>query len=180
LEYAKQYQIKNRAKRLEYNKQYYLENKEQAKQYHIKNRTKILEKQRSRSKEPDTIQKRKDYYQKNKEALKAKSKQYRIKNKEQILKKQKFYRQHNKKEIFATYKNLKIKINGRNVNRYVLDANNVITGIKYKNKIYNPNDFYIYNNRFCSLKTNIILDDNKNIKISLKQKIKNFFNKIIK
>jgi hypothetical protein len=74
----------------------------------------------------------KKYYLQNKETIKAKSKQYRENNKK------------HKKEIIATYKQLKIKINGRNVNRYILDVNNAIVGIKFKNVIYITQTIFIY------------------------------------
>ena len=88
---------KNKDKRNEYHKQYYLKNKEKIKErkkiYHLKNKEKIIERikiWKLKNKEK-IIERDRQYRLKNKEKIKERERQYRLKNKEKILEQRRQY-----------------------------------------------------------------------------------------
>jgi hypothetical protein len=100
----------------EYNKQYYLDNKEkinkQHKEYYYKNKDKELKREklyREKHKE-ETKQKNKDFYQKNKTRIDNYEKEWRIKNKINYLKKQRI----NQNKRYNSDVNFKIQMLLRN------------------------------------------------------------------
>ena len=74
----------------EYNKNYYIQNKEDIKEYNKQ----YIEKNKEELKEKKQV-----YYENNKEEINNKKKEYRENNKEEILKKEKEYYENNKERI---------------------------------------------------------------------------------
>ena len=100
----------------EYNRQYYLKNKErlleQVKQYQSENKERIAErKKRYRKDNKERIaEKNKQYYQDNKERLAEYNKQYQSENKERIAEQRKQYRKDNKERIAQYYQDNKERL----------------------------------------------------------------------
>ena len=78
-EYQKEYYLKNKEKLKEYQKEYRLNNKEYGKEYYLKNKEKLKERQKEYGKEYDLKNR-----EKIKEYKKEYLKEYRLKNKEKI------------------------------------------------------------------------------------------------
>ena len=106
---------KNKDKRNEYHKQYYLKNKEKIKErkkiYHLKNKEKIIERikiWKLKNKEK-IIERDRQYRLKNKEKIKERERQYRLKNKEKIKERERQYRLKNKEKIKECHKQYRLK-----------------------------------------------------------------------
>jgi hypothetical protein len=100
-EYNKEYYLKNKEKLKQISKEYRLKNREKIKQqrkkYYLKNKEKILKKTKGYYKK--YYLKRKEHYLKNREYYLKYKKEYFLKNKEKILKKRKEYRLKNRKKV---------------------------------------------------------------------------------
>jgi len=102
------YYIKNRIKKLEYAKQYRLNNKDKIEKWKLKNRKHILKyKKEYYLKNKDKI---KEYLLKNKERISKKTKEYALKNKERRRKYFKQYQINNRNKIQSNF-NKRIKEN---------------------------------------------------------------------
>ena len=90
-EYDKEYYLNNKEKISAQQKEYYLNNKEKKSEYHLKNKEKIKEynKEYHLKNKEKILEYSKEYYLKNKKKLLEQIKQYQLKNREKINNRQK-------------------------------------------------------------------------------------------
>ena len=101
IEYQKEYYEDNKDKIKEYHKEYYEDNKDKVKEQNIKYREKNKDKIKEQKKEycEKNKDKLREYKEKNKDKIKEKRKEYLEKNKDKIKKQRKEYREKNKDKL---------------------------------------------------------------------------------